>query len=140
MLDLIDKGKVLSIDIDPQPNLPTHKRLTYLKTSSTSELALQTVKEILSPEHTVLVILDSDHSKQHVLNELHLYHSFVTLGSYLIVEDSNINGHPVVPEFGPGPMEAIEEFLKDNDDFIIDATKHKFLITFNPNGYLKKVK
>ncbi|AUB66780.1 cephalosporin hydroxylase [Bacillus cereus] len=139
MLDLIDKGTVLSIDVDPQPNLPTHKRLSYLKASSTSELALQTVKDMISPKDTVLIILDSDHSKQHVLQELQLYHSFVTKGSYLIVEDTNINGHPVLPDFGPGPMEAVEEFLKNNNDYIIDETKHKFLISFNPNGYLKKI-
>jgi cephalosporin hydroxylase len=95
---------------------------------------------MISPSDTVLVILDSDHSKQHVLNELRLYHSFVTEGSYLIVEDSNINGHPVLPQFGPGPMEALDEFLQENDDFVIDESKHKFLITFNPRGYLKKVK
>lgn len=140
MLDLINKGTVLSIDIDPQPNLPTHKRLSYLKASSTSELALQTVKNTISPHDTVLVILDSDHTKEHVLQELRLYHSFVTQGSYLIVEDTNINGHPVCPEFGPGPMEAVEEFLKNNNDYIIDETKHKFLISFNPRGYLKKIK
>ena len=137
MLDLINKGTILSIDIDPKPNLPTHKRLSYLKASSTSELALQTVKNTISPNDTVLVILDSDHTKEHVLQELRLYHSFVTQGSYLIVEDTNINGHPVCPEFGPGPMEAVEEFLKNNNDYIIDETKHKFLISFNPRGYLK---
>lgn len=140
MLDLINKGTVLSIDVAPQANLPTHKRLSYLKTSSTSELALQTVKNTISPEDTVLIILDSDHTKTHVLQELQLYHSFVTKGSYLIVEDTNINGHPVLPKFGPGPMEAVEEFLQNNNDYIIDETKHKFLISFNPKGYLKKIK
>ncbi|MFJ7558567.1 CmcI family methyltransferase [Bacillus thuringiensis] len=140
MLDLINKGTVLSIDIEPQPNLPTHKRLSYLKASSTSEEALQTVKKTISPNDTVLIILDSDHTKEHVLQELRLYNSFVTHGSYLIVEDTNINGHPVCPEFGPGPMEAVEEFLKNNNDYIIDETKHKFLISFNPKGYLKKIK
>ncbi|PGW55260.1 CmcI family methyltransferase [Bacillus thuringiensis] len=140
MLDLINKGTVLSIDIDPKPNLPTHKRLSYLKTSSTSELALQTVQNTISSNDTVLVILDSNHRKDHVLQELQLYHSFVTPGSYLIVEDTNINGHPVYPEFGPGPMEAVEEFLKNNNDYIVDETKHKFLISFNPKGYLKKIK
>ncbi|MGY1423742.1 CmcI family methyltransferase [Bacillus cereus] len=138
VLDLINKGTVLSIDISPQPNLPMHKRLSYLQASSISDLALQTVKDMIQPHHTVLIILDSDHTKQHVLHELQLYHSFVTPGSYLIVEDTNINGNPVLPTFGPGPMEAVQEFLKINDDFIIDETKHKFLISFNPNGYLKK--
>ncbi|WP_110498192.1 CmcI family methyltransferase [Bacillus sp. 196mf] len=139
MLDLINKGTVLSIDINPQPNLPTHKRLSYLEASSTSDLTIQTVRNKILPGQTVLVILDSNHQKHHVLNELQIYRYFVTPGSYLIVEDTNINGHPVFPEFGPGPMEAVEEFLKDNNDFIIDESRYKYLISFNPKGYLKKI-
>ena len=61
-------------------------------------------------------------------------------GSYLVVEDTNINGHPVKPTFGPGPMEAVEEFLKENGDFAVDKSREKFYLTFNPNGYLKKKK
>jgi len=56
------------------------------------------------------------------------------------VEDSNIGGHPIKPRFGPGPMEAIKEFLEENENFIIDQSKEKFYLTFNPNGYLKKIK
>lgn len=87
-----------------------------------------------------MVILDSDHKKVHVLNELKIYSKFVSKGSYLIVEDSNINGHPVLPNFGLSPMEAIKDFLKENKNFIIDKTKEKFFLTFNPNGYLKRIK
>ncbi len=81
-----------------------------------------------------MVILDSGHSKSHVLKELQIYQSFVTKGNYLIVEDTNINGHPVLPQFGEGPMEAIEEFLASNEEFIIDNSKEKFFLTFNPQG------
>ena len=140
MLDLIGKGHVVSIDIYQQPNLPVHERLTYLQGSSTSKETIQKVQSMIKPYHTVLVILDSDHSKEHVLNELKIYHPFATLNSYIIVEDTNINGHPVFPEFGPGPMEALDEFLKGNSDFIIDSSKHKFFMSFNPRGYLKKIR
>ena len=64
----------------------------------------------------------------------------VTKDSYLIVEDSNINGHPVRPEFGPGPMEAIDEYLKDSTSYTIDKKMERFFLTFNPNGYLKRIK
>ncbi len=64
----------------------------------------------------------------------------MTVGNYLIVEDTNINGHPVLKSFGPGPMEAIQEFLARNEDFIIDRNREKFFMTFNPEGYLKRVK
>ena len=87
-----------------------------------------------------MVDLDSNHSKQHVLEEMRAYAPMITIGNYLIVEDTNINGHPVLPEFGPGPMEAVEEFLKENHDFVPDPSREKFLVTFNPGGYLRKVR
>jgi cephalosporin hydroxylase len=86
----------------------------------------------------VLVILDSDHSREHVLDELRLYAGLVTPGSYLVVEDTNVNGHPVFAEHGPGPMEALEAFLAETDEFEVDATREKFFLTFNPRGFLRK--
>jgi len=85
------------------------------------------------------VSLDSDHHKENVLNELKLYSGLVTPGNYLVVEDTDINGHPVLPSFGPGPMEAVEEFLKSNSDFIQDRSREKFGVTQFPGGWLKKV-
>ena len=63
----------------------------------------------------------------------------VSQGSYMIVEDSNVNGHPVYPEHGPGPMEAMEEFMPTHKEFAFDQSMEKFLISFNPKGYLKRV-
>ncbi|PEB52879.1 cephalosporin hydroxylase [Bacillus pseudomycoides] len=140
MLDLIQKGKIISIDIAPQPNLPTHPRLTYLQASSISPEAIEKVRSMINPGDVVMAILDSDHSKNHVLDELRLYSKFVTIGSYLVAEDTNINGHPVLPNWGPGPMEALEEFLGENNEFVIDESKHKFFVTFHPKGFLYKVR
>ena len=64
----------------------------------------------------------------------------MTKGNYLVAEDTNINGHPVRPSFGPGPMEAVNTFLEEDDSFEIDSTREKFLLTFNPRGYLRKVR
>jgi len=90
-------------------------------------------------DEKAIVILDSDHGKEHVLDELRIYSRFVSRDSYLIVEDTNLNGHPVNPDFGPGPMEAVQDFLKNNDQFIIDKSREKFYLTFSPGGFLRRV-
>ena len=98
------------------------------------------VKSAIGPQDKVMVVLDSDHRSPHVLRELLIYSKIVTKGSYLILEDTDVNGHPVFPDFGPGPMEALREYLKDHSDLEIDKSREKYLVTFNPNGYLRKVK
>ena len=87
-----------------------------------------------------MVVLDSDHRKSHVLNELTFYSKLVTKDQYLVVEDTIINGHPVKPNFGPGPKEAVDEFMVDNDRFVVDETQGKFLLSFNHGGYLRKIR
>jgi len=84
------------------------------------------------------VILDSDHARHHVLEELRIYGRLVSPESYVVVEDTNVNGHPVFPEHGAGPMEAVDEFLAQNDQFEIDLAREKFFLTFNPRGFLRK--
>lgn len=74
-----------------------------------------------------MVVLDPDHRYEHVLDELHTYCGLVSSGCYLIVEDANLNGHPIVPEFGPGPAEALGVFLAESDDLqSIDRAKSSF--------------
>ena len=84
-----------------------------------------------------MVILDDDHSREHVLKEMITYGDIVTSGCYLIVEDSFIdlfrkNG-------SKGPSLAINKFLKNNKSFVNDKTCAKFHSSFNPNGYLRKI-
>ena len=136
---LLGHGKVITIDIEDREGRPELERISYVRGSSTSEEIVEKVKSFIKDEDKVMVILDSDHTREHVLNELRMYSSFVTKGSYLIVEDTNLNGHPVVPDFGPGPMEAIEEFLKENKNFVVDRDKEHHYLTFNPKGFLRKI-
>ena len=86
-----------------------------------------------------MVVLDSDHSKDNVLEELRLYSPLVTIGDYLVVEDTNINGHPVFISHGAGPFEAVQHFLSSTSSFESDRTCERFLMTFNPGGWLKRV-
>ncbi len=139
LCELVGNGNVLTIDVAERPGRPTHNRITYLTASSTAQATLDIVKQAAKDAKVILVVLDSDHRKDHVLEELRLYGPLVTTGSFMVVEDSNLNGHPVWPEHGPGPMEALDVFMNGNTDFILDKEKEKFLLTFNPKGYLKKV-
>lgn len=139
MCEMLSHGQVVSIDLRHPPTLPTHPRLTYLTGSSVAPEIVQAVKDRALRAQQVLVILDSDHTMPHVLAELRAYAPLVPIGGYLIVEDTIVSGNPVRGDFGPGPMEAIEEFLAETSDWIIDRSKEKFLLSFNRNGYLKRI-
>ncbi len=140
IFDFLGQGRVYTIDIQEQPNRPQHRRINYLLGSSTSEAVVQKIKNAIRPGEGVMVSLDSDHSKAHVLNELKIYSDMVTLGNYLVVEDTNVNGHPVLPSFGPGPWEAVQEFQKADTRFVVDESRERFGMTFYPRGWLKRVR
>jgi cephalosporin hydroxylase len=156
MFDLIGSGRVLTIDIDPmgivdEPDeigtriagRPSHSRIEYYTGSSIAPETVAYVKaavaDVVGP---VMVTLDSRHTCEHVARELELYHQFVTPGSYLIVEDGEINGHPVhtlyEPDKGPGPFEATEAFLAKHPNFEPDRNCERYLITGHPMGYLRR--
>jgi len=137
MLDVLGNGEIVSIDISPQPDLPTHSRARFIKASSVAPEVVKEMAELANGKRT-MVILDSDHSRDHVLNELRAYASFVTPGCYLVVEDGNINGHPVFKKHGPGPTEALRVFLNENHDYEVDLSRERHLVTFNPGGYLRR--
>ena len=137
--DLIGRGKVVTVDVEVHADRPNHPRLHYLLGSSTAPEILTQVRDYALDAATTLVILDSDHSRAHVLDELHTYREVVTPGSYLIVEDTCINGHPLLPDFGPGPMEAVEEFLLEACEYSSDRSREKLYMTFNPRGFLRRM-
>jgi cephalosporin hydroxylase len=145
LMDLMGHGRVITIDIQPMPNRPRHPRITYLEGSSTDPALCDRVRAEARDAGTVMVVLDSNHGTAHVLAEMRIYADLVSRGSYLIVEDSNINGHPVLPHYADhpgdpegGPMEAITAFMAERDDFAVDTARHKFMLSFNPNGYLRR--
>jgi cephalosporin hydroxylase len=138
MCDLIGRGEVVSIDVCTSPRRRRHPRLSYWLGSSTSPRIVDRVRRRAAGCDPVLVILDSDHRAGHVLQEMRLYAPLVTPGSYLIVEDTNVNGNPVYPDHGAGPAEAMQAFLREDSSFLVDTEREKLLLTFNPAGYLKK--
>ena len=134
----IGHGRVVSIDIRSAARVQ-HPRITFLTGDATSESILEHVRDLARGTERRMVVLDSDHSADHVRRELQAYRDLVTLGSYLVVEDTNLNGHPVMPEHGPGPFEAVTAFLAANDDFEVDRSREKFLLTYFPMGYLRRI-
>jgi cephalosporin hydroxylase len=136
--DLLGAGQVVSIDIEPvRDDYPAHPRVTYLGgRSSTDPAVLEEVRARAGGRPT-LVVLDSDHSQAHVEAELAAYAPLVPVGGYVIVEDSNIG--QIRKDLLPGPAQAIETFLAGNEEFVIDREREKFLLTFNPSGYLRRV-
>jgi cephalosporin hydroxylase len=139
------RGKVVTIDVSPKLSAEARKhplakeRIVFLEGSSTDPKTVAKVAEIVKGGRA-MVILDSLHTKEHVLKEIRAYAPFVPVGGYLIVQDSNVNGHPVRPDHGPGPMEAIEEFLAGTDEFVSDRGRERMLFSMHPKGYLKRVK
>lgn len=138
LCEALGHGKVFTIDIRDRASDVEHPRLTKLTGSSSDPEIRDQVLDEAPESGPVMVILDSDHTAEHVLAELRLWGDLVTAGSYLIVEDTNINGHPVYPGFGPGPGEAVESFLAERHDFAVDASRQKLLLTWNPGGYLRR--
>ena len=144
LLDLIkaDEGFVIGIDLTltERARTLTHPRIRLFEGDSTDPAIIQQVKALVAAR-TGLVSLDSDHSKAHVLNELHIYKEFVGVGGYLVAEDTNINGHPVAQQWGPGPFEAVEEFLEGDHCFARDDELwQRNLFSFHQYGWLKRIR
>ena len=141
MFDLIGAGEVLAIDITLRyvdERVPRHPRIRLVEGNSIDPAIASQVRAACRGRRT-MVILDSDHTRAHVAAELAIYAPLVTPGQYLIVEDTNINGHPVYESFGPGPHEAVQEFLRHHGGWTVDRSRERLLVTFNPAGYLLRV-
>jgi cephalosporin hydroxylase len=140
LCDALGCGQVITIDPLDQGSRPQHPRIHYLRGRSIEAGILAQVADAVAGARSVMVVLDSDHSFANVLAELRAYHGFVTPGSYCVIEDGNVGGHPVRREFGAGPQEAVRAFLAENDAFEVDRSREKFYLTFNPSGYLRRVR
>lgn len=138
LCDLMGHGQVLGVDItlaNVHEKTRAHPRVQLFEGGSTDPKIVAEVRARCAGQR-VMVILDSDHSETHVTNELRAYADLVTAGCYLIVEDTNVNGHPAFPDHGPGPFEAVQKFLRTSDGFRVDSSCERLLVTFNPSGYL----
>lgn len=140
ILDRVGHGRVLTVDVDPIEPLPVHPRVEYLRGSSVDPAVIDMISATIGPDDVVMVSLDSDHTHEHVLAELEAFAPMVTVGSYVIVEDTNIGGHPVRVDLGPGPMKAVDEFFPLHPEFENDPLAERYLMTFHPRGFWRRVR
>ena len=121
------------------------KRIELIEESSISDETIEKIRKMVPKGSKIIVCLDSNHTKNHVLKELELYHRFVNPGSYIVVFDTNT---PKLAELGicekiylnNGPEEAVERFLKMNNNYEIDKHYNKLHISYSPYGYLRRAK
>lgn len=138
LFDMIGQGEVVTVDLQPQPDLPQHQRIEYLVGSSIDSTVLTHIAQRVDKAERVMVILDSDHKADYKLKELNAYAGFVSKDSYIIAEDTCFDAFPAWPEYGPGPLKAVGDFIKDNKDFELDRSQEKHMITFSPMAFLKR--
>ena len=152
IMELLDKGKVVGVDIEIREHNrkvieahPLFSRIEMIEVDSVSDEAIQEVKRRVPANSSVVVCLDSDHTKPHVFEELQLYQQFVKPGGYIVVFDTNTSR---LAELGAcdkkyinnSPKEAVAEFLKINGNFKIDKYYNKLYISDSPDGYLRRIK
>lgn len=152
LLELMGKGKVIGVDVEIREHnrkaLEAHPlvgRIEMIEGSSTSPEIVEEIRKRVPKGSKVVVCLDSNHTKPHVLRELELYREFVVPGCYIVVFDTISSalvkrGAAEEIYLDNGPGEAVAEFLRNNGDFEIDKEFNKLYSSHNQNGYLKRIK
>ena len=147
-------GKVIAIDTDIRAHNrrdieahPLYSRIELIEGSSTDAAVLERVRAEAAGRGRVMVVLDSNHTHEHVLAELHLYSPIVTKGAYLVVCDTAIESlpddmwHDRAWGRGDNPMTAVRKFLETSDRFEVDhMLSQKLLMTANPSGHLRCIR
>jgi cephalosporin hydroxylase len=154
ILQLLGAGTVIGVDVDVRPHNretidrhPLAHRIELVEGPSTSPATLERVRELVGDAERVMVVLDSDHTHEHVLAELRAYAPLVGVGQYLVVADTIVERIPVQEHrpraWGPGnnPATAAAAFLAECDDFEVDhEVDGKLLVSSSPSGYLRRVR
>ena len=141
LLDAMNHGIVVSVDIDRSRFQVQHERIRLVTGDSAAPETVAQVAPYCVGKR-VLVVHDGGHNKEQVLRDLRAYADFVSVSSYFIVEDSIIdlfNPEDGLGRYWDGPLPAIEQFLHERPDFVVDSECERYLLTNNPRGYLKRV-
>lgn len=140
IFDMLGRGRVITIDIEKLHDL-RHPRIDAVLGSSVDPMIFSSVRERVSelqPAH-VLVVLDSDHSAAHVRRELDLYSTLVRDGDLMLVQDGCIDELRLMRSSRPGPLVAIEGFLRDNSSFTVDEERtNRYVFSHSPKGWITR--
>ena len=152
ILELLGKGTVIGIDIEIRKynrlainSHPLSKRIHLIEGNSVDEDVVDDVRARIKKEDKVLVVLDSDHSFEHVRKEMELYSPMVSADSYLVTMDGAAELVWDIPSGKKqyrhdNPLVAIREFLKDHPDWEVDPYYNRLHVTSNPSGFLRRVR
>lgn len=158
LMSLMNKprGKVIGVDIEIRPhnrdtinNHPLADRIELIEGSSIDPQIVQQVKASIPADASVMIVLDSDHSRDHVLAELRAYSALVTPGQYLVAADTILGffSKEQAPTYyskvlmpGNEPLTAVRSFLAENDQFALDEINGKLIMSSSPGGFLRRVR
>lgn len=149
---VIGKGRVVAVDVEVRKHNrvgieshPMAERIEIIEGSSIEPSTVAAVRERVHGARVVLVALDSNHSRAHVRQELEAYGEMVTPGSYLVAMDGAQGLVWDIPRGKPewkndNPLPAIDDFLREHHEFVIDPHYTRLHVTSNPNGYLRRLR
>lgn len=151
LLDAIGRGRVIGVDVEIRKYNrlaiqahPMSKRVTLIEGDSVAPATLDRVRAEIPPGSTVMVALDSSHTREHVAAELERYAPLVTPGSYCVVFDSVMTMVSDAPGAGPGwdadnPLEAVRAFLAEHEEFEVDPSFNRLEVTYCQSGFLRRL-
>lgn len=159
LCELAGHGAVVGVDIEIRPHNraaieahPLFPRITLIEGDSTAAETFGRARDAVAGAERVFVFLDSNHTKQHVLQELRLYGSLVSVGSYLVVADSIMSDVAGAPRTQPdwdvnNPGAAVDEFLGEDDRFVREEPPRLFdeshvegSVSYWPGGWLRRIR
>ncbi len=155
----MQKGRVIGVDIEIRPHnrkaIEAHELsglITLIEGSSVDNKIVNKVRSYIQKSEKGFVVLDSNHTKEHVLSELRAYAEFVAIDSYIVACDGIMQEVAGAPRTKPewvrdNPQEAVKDFLRERDDFMLEEPKFAFnegqiqeRITYWPNAFLRRIK
>ncbi len=140
MLDLVDHGHVLAVgeSASAKDALPQHPRVTYVEGCADAPATAARVVDLAHAHGDAMVFLAlGAHGR--VVSAFERYESLVPAGGYVVVENTVVNGRPAAAGFGAGPLEGVFQILGTHPDFVSDRTFERYVVTFNRDGYLRRM-